>query len=120
MSAAALNKSHDIVAGDALKKSHDIRPALTMPIGEVASAMGLTERSLMRKHKRLSVTNAFPPPLPGGVWMWSRAAFEAWVRANGVQSVELDRDEPTTLAGNDRTLALVTEQNASLRARYSR
>ncbi len=26
--------------------------------------------------------------------MWSRAAFEAWVRANGVQSLELDADEP--------------------------
>ncbi|WP_153005280.1 hypothetical protein [Aureimonas ureilytica] len=113
----ALNESPDISNASALNKSPDISGALTLPIEDIASAMGLTARALMRKHKRLSKDHGFPPPLPGGVWRWSRAAFEAWVRANGVPAQE-DEDRAAHSAANDRSSRLVSEQNKSLRARY--
>lgn len=142
-SAGALNKSCNIAGSLALNKSCNIPPSggdreqavkslsgetalnkvpvhpneFTLPIEDIASALGLTPQSLMRKHKRLSRDHGFPPPLPGGVWRWSRAAIEAWIRANGARPDETaETDNPS--AANDRTSRLVIEQNASLRARY--
>ena len=100
----------------ALNKVHEHSGSLTLSIEEVAASLGLIPRALMRKHKRMTRDHGFPPPLPGGVWRWSRAAFEAWVRANGVLEEEDERGASS--ASNDRSFRLVSEQNASLRARY--
>ncbi|WP_156418415.1 hypothetical protein [Aureimonas sp. D3] len=113
----ALNKIAPLCAETALNKVAPLSNDLTLAIEDIASAMGLTARALMRKHKRLSKDHGFPPPLPGGVWRWSRAAFEAWVRANGVPAQE-DEDRVANSAANDRSSRLVSEQNKSLRARY--
>lgn len=70
-------------------------------IGEVAAALGRSERYIRGNWRRLHRDNNFPRPLPGSDYArWSRFAVMAWLRSSG-QSVETD-DEPGDLVSQGR------------------
>lgn len=51
----------------------------TVSIDELARALGVKEAKLKRTWRRLHETTGFPPPLPGGNWVWGRRAVSRWI-----------------------------------------
>lgn len=86
-----------------------VRPIaeLTVPLDEVAAALGISPDRLRRTARALHVRHGFPLPLPViGGWRWSRAVLEAWLEAGGVPAAAEDAPD------------LTQSQNAMLRRRY--
>lgn len=84
----------------------------TIPLAEVAAALGRSEDWLMRNWLRLHQRDGFPRRLPAG-WVWPRRLVEAWIDAGGAAP------QPAPTANDNAAGAdLVALQRAALHQRY--
>lgn len=87
----------------------------TVPIAEIAEALGKSERTIKQTWRKLHSKYGFPPPLPGGMWVWSRDAVESWIFMMGTvkQKKKPKNDNLPDIDIED----IIKGQNAFLRRR---
>lgn len=91
-----------------LEEAGPVRPIaeLTVPLEEVAAALGLSPERLRRLARSLHEKHGFPLPLPTAGWRWSRPVLQAWLEAGGAPLAPEDAPDLPKL------------QNAMLRRKY--
>lgn len=109
-------------------------PSRTVPLAEVAAALGRSPDYVRRHHRRLTAAHGFPRPLPGAGWRWPRRLVEAWLTSGGIVAAN---DDALAARGGERgtrdrdgssgatgavdpagTQDLIDEQRRALGARY--
>lgn len=89
----------------------------TADIGEVSQAIGLKPSRLKRKWRQLHESSGFPPPLPGGGWVWDRRAVSRWIAApKPVEAIHPGANDNETASNS--LGGIIAAQANYLRARY--